>query len=92
MQEKHDVIEYDIIDEIDIYGWDVRKALRLFWKSNPTFVGWLQSSVVYVNDNYFVPQARNLLDSIYSVEKGIYYLKSALIPIKKYQNYCIETK
>lgn len=28
--EKRDVIEYPIVDEIDISGWDVRKALRLF--------------------------------------------------------------
>ncbi|MCU7834934.1 MAG: nucleotidyltransferase domain-containing protein [gamma proteobacterium symbiont of Taylorina sp.] len=96
LEEKRDVIEYDIIDEIDINGWDVRKALRLFWKSNPSFVEWLQSPIVYVDDNHFAPQARNLLDSIYSVEKGIYhyrsmartnyrgYLKSSLVPIKKY--------
>lgn len=37
-EEKRDVIEYPIVDEIDLNGWDIRKALRLFWKSNPTFV------------------------------------------------------
>lgn len=96
LEEKRDVIEYDIIDEIDINGWDVRKALRLFWKLNSALVEWLQSPIVYVDDNHFAPQARNLLDSIYSVEKGIYhyrsmaktnyrgYLKSSLVPIKKY--------
>ena len=35
LEEKRDVIEYPIVDEIDISGWDVRKALRLFKKSNP---------------------------------------------------------
>ncbi len=96
LEEKRDVIEYDIIDEIDINGWDVRKALRLFWKSNPALVEWLQSPIVYVDDNCFAPQARDLLDSIYSVEKGIChyrsmaktnyrgYLKNSLVPIKKY--------
>jgi predicted nucleotidyltransferase len=32
LEERRDVIEYDIVDDIDLNGWDVRKALRLFWK------------------------------------------------------------
>lgn len=96
LEEKRDVIEYDIVDEIDINGWDVRKALKLFWKSNPAFVEWIQSPIVYVDDNHFAPRARDLLKDIYSVEKGIYhyrsmaasnyrgYLKKPMVPIKKY--------
>jgi predicted nucleotidyltransferase len=38
LEEQRDVIEYKIVDDIDLNGWDVRKALRLFWKSNPAFV------------------------------------------------------
>ena len=38
LEERRDVIEYPILDEIDLNGWDVRKALRLFWKSNPAFI------------------------------------------------------
>ena len=34
------MIEYPIVDDIDLNGWDVRKALKLFWKSNPAFVEW----------------------------------------------------
>jgi predicted nucleotidyltransferase len=41
------VIEYAIVDDIDLNGWDVRKALRLFWKSNPAFLEWVQSTIVY---------------------------------------------
>jgi predicted nucleotidyltransferase len=96
LEEKRDVIEYDIIDEIDINGWDVRKALKLFSKLNPTIVEWLQSPIVYIDDNHFASQTRKLLDNIYSVEKGIYhyrsmaktnykgYLRVPLVPIKKY--------
>src|SRR5438552_14312781 len=36
--DKRDVIERDIVDEIDLNGWDLRKALRLYWNSNPGFV------------------------------------------------------
>ncbi|MCK7494449.1 MAG: nucleotidyltransferase domain-containing protein [Comamonadaceae bacterium] len=33
LEERRDVIEYPIVDDIDLNGWDVRKALRLYWKS-----------------------------------------------------------
>ncbi|MCG7497693.1 nucleotidyltransferase domain-containing protein [Vibrio sp. Of7-15] len=93
---KRDVIEYEIVDEIDINGWDVRKALQLFRKSNPAIVEWLQSPIVYVDDNVFAQGARKLLGDVYSVEKGIYhyrsmaktnyrgYLKGKNVPLKKY--------
>ena len=35
LEDQRDVIEYPIVDDIDLNGWDLRKALRLFWKSNP---------------------------------------------------------
>lgn len=33
--------------EIDLHGWDLRKALGLFRKSNPTLLEWLRSPIVY---------------------------------------------
>lgn len=96
LEEKRDVIEYRIVDEIDISGWDVRKALRLFKKSNPSFVEWLQSSIVYRDDGVFAQTAREILASSYSIDKGIYhyrsmtktnyrgYLRKPMVPLKKY--------
>jgi uncharacterized protein len=96
LEEKRDVIEYPIVDEIDISGWDVRKALRLFKKSNPSFVEWLHSSIVYRDDGIFAESARNMLASSYSINKGIYhyrsmaktnyrgYLRKPRVPLKKY--------
>ena len=34
IDEKREVIEYPIVDEIDLNGWELRKALRLFRNSN----------------------------------------------------------
>jgi uncharacterized protein len=96
LEEQRDVIEYKIVDEIDLNGWDVRKALRLFWKSNPAFVEWIQSPVVYAQSGTFAERVRNLLSNVYSCESGIYhyrsmaktnfrgYLKAGLVPLKKY--------
>lgn len=54
VEDKCDVIEYLIVDEIDINGWDVRKVFKLFWKFNLVFVEWFQFLIVYVDDGYFV--------------------------------------
>jgi predicted nucleotidyltransferase len=95
-EEQRDVIEYPIVDEIDINGWDVRKALRLFASSNPAFVEWIQSPIVYLDECGFAEQARALLPQVYSCEKGIYhyrsmaktnyrgYLRGEQVPLKKY--------
>lgn len=96
LEEKRDVIEYAIVDEIDINGWDVRKALKLFAKSNPAIIEWLSSPIVYIDNGFFAAAARSLIEETYSIEKGIYhyrsmaktnyrgYLQKELVPIKKY--------
>lgn len=96
LEERRDVIEYPIVDDIDINGWDIRKALRLFWRSNPAIIEWLQSPIVYVDDNRFANTVRELLPEFYSLERGIYhyrsmarknyrgYLKESTVPLKKY--------
>jgi len=76
LEEKRDVIEYPIVDDIDLNGWDVRMALRLYWKSNPAFVEWIQSPITYINSGCFREEATKLLPDIYSVEKGIYHYRS----------------
>lgn len=44
---KRDVIELPIHDLLDISGWELTKALRLFRKSNPPLLEWLSSGMVY---------------------------------------------
>lgn len=96
LEDKRDVIEYPIVDDVDLNGWDVRKALRLFWKSNPAFVEWIQSPISYINHGFFRKESLKLLPTIYSTEKGIYhyrsmaktnyrgYLRDDIVPLKKY--------
>ncbi|MNI08325.1 putative nucleotidyltransferase [compost metagenome] len=96
LEEQRDVIEYPIVDEMDINGWDLRKALRLFWKSNPGFVEWIQSTIIYEHAGSFHERAKELLPQVYSVESGIYhyrsmaktnyrgYLQAPQVPLKKY--------
>jgi predicted nucleotidyltransferase len=76
LEERRDVIEYPILDDIDLNGWDLRKALRLFWKSNPAFVEWIQSPIRYIERGRFGAMARELLPSAYAVESGMYHYRS----------------
>lgn len=96
LEEQRDVIEYPIVDDIDLNGWDIRKALRLFWKSNPAFVEWIQSPIIYTEHGSFATRVRELLPTIYSSESGFHhyrsmaktnfrgYLKAEQVPLKKY--------
>ena len=45
-----DVIELPIDDELDVCGWEWRKALGLLKGANPTLIEWLDSPVVYQQD------------------------------------------
>jgi uncharacterized protein len=61
-----DVIELPIAADLDVSGWELRKALRLLRKSNPPLLEWLQSPVVYQQDATFVAAFRALAAEFYS--------------------------
>lgn len=42
-----DVIEWQLDETLDINGWDIQKALRLLYKSNPTIFEWDSSPIIY---------------------------------------------
>lgn len=50
VQARRDVIELPIAGDLDISGWDVRKALQLLIKPNPVLLEWLRSPIVYRAD------------------------------------------
>ena len=47
LQPGRDVIERPIVDDFDVSGWDIRKALNLMLKSNPVLLEWLTSPIRY---------------------------------------------
>jgi predicted nucleotidyltransferase len=60
-----DVIETPLIDEIDLNGWDIRKALGLLLKSNVIVSEWLESPIRYRADDAAVPAFRKLADDLF---------------------------
>ncbi len=53
-------------NEIDISGWDLRKSLRLLWKSNPPLLERIQSPIVYKSDEDFVEGIKIIAQKTYS--------------------------
>lgn len=85
IQNKRDVIEKPIDDELDISGWDVTKALQLLRKSNPPLLEWLKSPIVYAKTSSFVERLMGLMDEYYSPIACMYhYLHMAENNFRKY--------
>ncbi len=51
---RDDTIDVPISDELDLVGWDLRKALGLLRKGNAATVEWLHSPIIYRNSPEFV--------------------------------------
>lgn len=78
IDEKRDVIELPITEVLDISGWDLRKTLRLFKKSNPVLMEWLVSPYVYLQQGDFRDQLLDSASTCFSRKASAYhYLKMA---------------
>jgi len=85
LEEQRDVIERPLRDNIDLSGWDIRKALRLFRKSNPPLLEWLQCPTVYLERFSLAVRLRDLLPAFYSPRASFFhYLHMARGNIREY--------
>jgi len=67
LTEEKDTIELMLDNnEIDISGWDLRKSLRLLWKSNPPLLERIQSPIIYQVDNEFLNGINLIANDTYS--------------------------
>ena len=66
VEDHRDVIELPISDDLDVSGWELRKALRLLRKSNPPLLEWLKSPLVYQRDRAFEADFGALAAKFYS--------------------------
>lgn len=94
--ERRDVIELPIIDDLDINGWELRKALRLMKKGNPVLFEWLHSPLRYRTDEAFMAALMPVADRHYSPSAAFHhylhmaynnwreYLRGPTVRLKKY--------
>jgi len=96
IRDRRDVIECPISDDLDISGWDIRKALGLFSKSNPPLLEWLGSPIIYKDAYGLADSMREMLTSAFQPQRSMYhylhmargnyreYLKGEVVRLKKY--------
>lgn len=85
LEKRRDVIERPLQDNIDLSGWDIRKALKLFHKSNPPLLEWLQCPIVYRERFSLAPRLRALIPVFYSPKASFFhYLHMAKGNIREY--------
>lgn len=63
IRERRDVVEAELPGDLDLAGWDLRKALGLLAKSNPSLFEWLGSPIVYAQDEAFMAEFRPLAEA-----------------------------
>jgi predicted nucleotidyltransferase len=73
IDEKRDVIERKLENNLDVNGWDLKKALDLLRKSNPPLLEWLGSPIVYQEKFTVSEQMRKLVDVYYSPAACMYH-------------------
>jgi predicted nucleotidyltransferase len=71
-----DVIEQPISGELDVNGWDLRKALKLLRASNPVLLEWLRSPIQYLHDDRLAPRLRQLAEQHLPFERACYHYVS----------------
>ena len=99
VNEGRDVIEEMFDDNIDMVGWELRKTLRLFQKSNPSLMEWLHSPVIYRADEEFLSRMRAMEPVYFNPIKTMYhyeslyikhdkrYLQDSANPLKRFLHY-----
>lgn len=67
IEDKKEHLEIPITDNLDINGWDIRKALNLLWRSNATIFEWLQSPIIYCSRYDFKEKLFQLAKEYFSL-------------------------
>ncbi len=95
LEKSRDVIEWQLDDTLDINGWDIKKALQLLYKSNPTLFEWNSSPIVYKTTKEW-ENISKIINDYFVLKSGLYhylstaksnyreYLKGETVKYKKY--------
>ncbi|MFD2444245.1 nucleotidyltransferase domain-containing protein [Bacillus sp. CGMCC 1.16607] len=93
---KHDSISIPIHELLDVSGWELTKTLKLFRKSNPPLLEWLNSSIIYYQEFSTVDKMRTIASNIFTPNSCLHhyfnmakrnyrdYIQGYEVKIKKY--------
>lgn len=96
LRETKDFIDWELNEVLDINGWDIRKALQRFYKSNAALYEWSNSPVVYQTTEEWKALYQKVAWLYFSCKSAMYqyygtasknyqaYLTGDLVKYKKY--------
>ncbi|MEC2077180.1 nucleotidyltransferase domain-containing protein [Metabacillus fastidiosus] len=96
IDQRRDVIELPVSNLLDISGWELTKALRLFRKSNPSLFEWMYSGIVYYEQYSVMEKMKQMIEKVYLPAASLHhylnmakgnvrsYLQGDEVQIKKY--------
>ena len=96
IDDKRDNMEEILPNAIDLAGWDLRKTLKLFRKSNPPLLEWLKSPFIYREHFSTAEKLRALVKEYFNPKACLYhylhmaegnfrdYLQTDMVRAKKY--------
>ena len=73
LDEGPDTLSFPVDDELDLGGWELRKALRLLRGSNAALFEWLQSPIIYHETPGFRARLAPLLPLAFNLKAGLHH-------------------
>ena len=73
IESQRDVIEKMTDDNVDLAGWELRKALYLLKRNNPSLLEWLNSSTVFCSDEEFGCRIHEIEANFFNPVKSMYH-------------------
>ncbi|MCW8803863.1 MAG: nucleotidyltransferase domain-containing protein [Ignavibacteriaceae bacterium] len=70
---KKDSQEEILPNDIDLAGWELKKALKLFRKSNPPMLEWLRSPIIYLEQFSLANRLRGLTEKYFNPKSCIHH-------------------
>ena len=73
LNEKKDTIEFMENELLDGSGWDIRKFMRLMYKSNASIYEWLFSPIVYRQGNELITELKQIATTYFLPKKIMFH-------------------
>ena len=73
IDDKKDNQEEILPNDIDLAGWELKKALRLFRKSNPPLLEWLRSPIIYLEQFSTAERLRKLTSEYFNPKSCLHH-------------------
>lgn len=76
IDEQKDSQEKILPNDLDLSGWELKKAVKLFRKSNPPMLEWLRSPIIYLEQFSTAEKLRELSKTYFNPKSCMYHYLS----------------